>query len=374
MTIPVLWLCGPPGVGKTTVGWEIYSRLIESGVEAAFVDIDQLGMCYPAPADDPARHRMKARNVEAVLTNFEASGARCAVVSGVVDAARGVHLPSVALTMCRLRVGRDELARRFAGRGSELDQADNALLEAEKLDAGNVAGVCVDTSGLSVAEVATRVVERTNGWPVLGLPSTTAEFGSGSADGTILWVCGAAGVGKSAIGFPVYARALDAGLMAGYLDLDQVAFRGPSPADHRLKAANLAAVWRTYRAAGAQALMVVGAVESETAIKVYADALPTATLTVCRLHAGREELTRRIVIRGEGGSWPQPGDPIVGQPAARLLEIADQATADAEALERAALGLRVDTDGRTIEEAVEEIIAKTGWPQSSPSRSPSVWR
>jgi adenylylsulfate kinase-like enzyme len=374
MTIPVLWLCGPPGVGKTTVGWEIYSRLIRSGVETAFVDIDQLGMCYPETAGDPARHRMKERNVAAVIANFEASGARCVVVSGVVDAARGVDLPSVDLTVCRLRVGRDELARRFAGRGSELDQAENALLEAEKLDAGNVAGVSVDTGGLSVAEVARRVLERTNGWPTLGPPSTAAKLSDGGADGTILWVCGATGVGKSAIGFPVYARAMQAGLMAGYLDLDQIGFRGPIPADHHLKAANLAAVWRTYRAAGAHALVVVGSVENEAAIKVYADALPTATLTVCRLHAGREELTRRITIRGEGGSWPQPGDPIVGQPTARLLEIADQAVADADALERAALGLRIDTDGRTIEQSADEIVAKTGWPQPSPSRSPSVSR
>ncbi len=43
----VLWLYGPAGVGKTTVGWEIFSRLTRTGVAAAFVDIDQLGMCYP---------------------------------------------------------------------------------------------------------------------------------------------------------------------------------------------------------------------------------------------------------------------------------------------------------------------------------------
>jgi hypothetical protein len=257
-----------------------------------------------------------------------------------------------------------------------MDQAENALLEAEKLDAGQVAGVTVDTDGLSVGEVASRVRERTNGWPVPSPPSPTptATLGNGGADGTILWLCGATGVGKSAIGFPVYARALRAGPMAGYLDLDQISFRGPTPAGHRLRAANLAAVWRTFRAAGAQALMVVGPVENEAAIKVYADALPTATLTVCRLHAGREEQTRRILVRGRGGSWSQPGDPLAGQPTARLLEIADRAATDADALERAALGLRIDTDGHTIEQSVDEIVAKTGWPQSSPSRSPSVSR
>jgi tRNA uridine 5-carbamoylmethylation protein Kti12 len=29
--IPVLWLAGPPGVGKTAVAWEIYQRLQRAG-------------------------------------------------------------------------------------------------------------------------------------------------------------------------------------------------------------------------------------------------------------------------------------------------------------------------------------------------------
>ena len=50
-TIPVLWLCGPPGAGKSTVGWAIYSQLVQSGLQTAYVDIDQLGICYPAGGD-----------------------------------------------------------------------------------------------------------------------------------------------------------------------------------------------------------------------------------------------------------------------------------------------------------------------------------
>ncbi|MDW6060029.1 hypothetical protein SAZ11_20960 [Streptomyces sp. FXJ1.4098] len=110
--IPVLWLCGPPGVGKTEVGWEIYTELGRAGVAAGYVDVDQLGICYPEPASDPGRHLMQARNVGAVVAGYRAAGARCVVVSGVVDTARGVHadrIPGAALTVCRLRVGQDEL-------------------------------------------------------------------------------------------------------------------------------------------------------------------------------------------------------------------------------------------------------------------------
>jgi adenylylsulfate kinase-like enzyme len=74
--IPVLWLCGPPGVGKSTVGWEIIAQLTEAGIEAGYIDIDQLGMCYPEPVADPGRHRMKAQNLGAVVANYRAGAYR----------------------------------------------------------------------------------------------------------------------------------------------------------------------------------------------------------------------------------------------------------------------------------------------------------
>jgi hypothetical protein len=77
------------------------------------------------------------------------------------------------------------------------------------------------------------------------------------------------------------------------------------------------------------------------------------------LHAGADELTRRIMLRGHGGSWPQPGDPLVGQPAAYLLRVAASAIAEAEALEHAMSGaLRVDTEGLTVEETADLIAAR----------------
>jgi hypothetical protein len=130
-----------------------------------------------------------------------------------------------------------------------------------------------------------------------------------------------------------------------------------------VKARNLAAMWQTYRAAGAQRLIASGPVESEAAAKAYADALPRAAITLCRLHAGANELTRRIMLRGQGGSWPQPGGPLAGQPTAYLLRVAATAAAEAEALEHAVTGaLRVDTDGLTVEETADLIAARTRWP------------
>jgi adenylylsulfate kinase-like enzyme len=374
--LPVLWLCGPPGIGKSAVGWEIFSELARAGIEASYVDIDQLGMCYPEPASDPGRHRMQAQNLGAVISGFRAAGAWCVVVSGVVDPARGVQadeIPQVALTVCRLRAGPDELRQRFSARGGRAEDIAEVLREAAEVDASDFADVCIDTSGASVADVAGLVRRRCGGWPDrTGAGRTGAGRSSGlieperrlrAAAPPILWICGATGVGKSTVGFEIYQRQLRTGMTAAYVDLDQVGFCRPAtgdPRNHRLKARNLAGLWQTYRAAGAQCLTVVGPVEDEVAVSAYTGVLPSATVTLCRLHAGRNQLASRIMLRGQGGSWHQPGDPLIGQSPAHLRRIADNATADADALERAAIGdLRIDTDQCTVEDAAELIVAQT---------------
>jgi hypothetical protein len=70
------------------------------------------------------------------------------------------------------------------------------------------------------------------------------------------------------------------------------------------------------------------------------------------------------MLRGHGGSWPQPGDPLAGQPTEYLLQVAASAAAGAEALEHAVTGaLRVDTDGLTVEETADLIAVRTRWPR-----------
>ena len=157
-------MCGPPGIGKSTVGWELFTQLTQAGIEVGYVDIDQLGMCYPEPAPDPGRHRMKAQNLRAVVANYRAAGARCVIVSGVVDPGRGVHaslIPRAAVTVCQLRAGRDELRQRFLGRGEQAGLLDEVLSQADAMDASDVADVCIDTRGLPAAEAARLVRERT---------------------------------------------------------------------------------------------------------------------------------------------------------------------------------------------------------------------
>jgi hypothetical protein len=387
--VPVLWITGPAGVGKSIVSWQLFTELASSRRRAAFADADQLCMCYPAPPDDPGRDRIRARNASVVIGNYQAAGAQCVIVNGVVDPAVGVRrdlFEQARLLVCRLRADPGEVVRRLAGRGQR-GGAPEAVMsqvaeDCARMDASAFADVCVDTTGVPAAQVARLVRERCHGWPGFGAvarePPGAAPAGlttpaGGSSDGTsgqMLLLCGPAGVGKSTIGFQLYLRCLKTGLTAGYIDLDQIGFLTPpadrDPGNHRLKAANLAAIWRTYHAAGASHLVMTGPIDNQAALRTYLAALPAAELTACRLHAGPAELTRRIMTRGEGGSWPQPGDPLRGRPAGYLSRIAKQASADAEALDHARLdAIRIDTDGHTAAEAADLTAAATGWPRGS---------
>ena len=104
------------------------------------------------------------------------------------------------------------------------------------------------------------------------------------------------------------------------------------------------------------------ATRSEAAF--YERALAPATFTWCRLHAGGEELTRRILSRGAGGSWSQPGDPLRDRPGEELLDVARRAIADSQILERHDLGLRIDLEGLSVEEAADRVVELTAWPGS----------
>jgi predicted ABC-type ATPase len=385
--MPVLWLCGPAGVGKSTVSWQLFTELTQSGVPAAFADTDQLCMCYPAPVGDPGRERIKAHNLDRLIANYEAAGARCLIVNGVVDPVAGVLrelLPHAALTVCRLRADCREIARRFAERhgprGDLSELIADTLAEADGFDASDFADACVDTTDVPASRVAALVRESCPDWQGFFASASPrhdascypqadpdSDTGDGRA-GNIALICGPTGVGKSTIGFELYLGTLRRGLTAGYVDLDQLALIHPGASDdpvhHQLKARNLAAIWQTYHAEGAGHVVATGPVQDEAAFRRYADALPGVTITLCRLYAGRAELTRRILSRGAGGSWPQPGDPLRGQPDAYLRQVAEQAAADAESLERALLGtLRIDTDGHTPAETAELIVAATGWPR-----------
>jgi adenylylsulfate kinase-like enzyme len=372
---PVLWLCGPSGVGKTSVGYELFGQLSAAGIATGYVDLDQLGLCYPAPGDDPSNHRVKARNLAEVWSGFRAAGAQCLVVSGIVDDAEQVRrhadlLPDAALTVCRLRVGHDELRSRIARRGSLLHLTEEAVRNATALDRTDFADLVVDTAGLAVPRVAAGV--RETGWPgrvppreVSGLPPSHAAQ-AGSAP--VLWLCGPPAIGKSTIGFEIFMRVLGDGVPAAYIDLAQIGFCRPAPDDdpdhHRLKARLLGRVWEGFRAAGVSCLIISGNVADRETVRRYTSAIPAAVWTVCRLCARPDTLAERVLRRGQGGGPAIAGDGLRGLPEARLRRWVAETARIAHALDHTGVGdICVDTDGRDVGELADLVRTEAGgWP------------
>lgn len=115
----VLWFYGADAVGKSVVGWEAYSQLVDRGTAAAYVDTDYLGFCHPRP-DDPAE--LVAGNLAAVWAGFREAGADVLVVSGILvtplhrnlfeAALKGSHFTACLLTARPVTIAERVVRRR----------------------------------------------------------------------------------------------------------------------------------------------------------------------------------------------------------------------------------------------------------------------
>ncbi|MCE6998831.1 AAA family ATPase [Saccharothrix sp. S26] len=154
---------------------------------------------------------------------------------------------------------------------------------------------------------------------------------------TVLWIAGPRAAGKSTVGWSLFSR-LTARAKAGYVDLAQVTFATP-PLDAAGRARRLDAVRRVHRQAGARHLVVTGD---------HADLVPGAKLAW--LHASRDQLVARLLLRGAGQGPPIPGDDLRGLAEEELRRLAVPTPAPAAA------DLVVDTDGRTATAIADELL------------------
>jgi hypothetical protein len=176
-------------VGKSSVGYAIFQHVYHSGIKVAYVDLDQIGLCYPSPADDPHNHRVKAQNLGVVWPTYRAAGARCLIAVGGVPSREiamtyADKVPDTDLTLCRLRAKPEHLTERVFRRGlgwgpvvpgppaSTSKQllagtAAEANREAREMDAADFADLCVDTDDYNVRQLARHLRERAGGWPRL---------------------------------------------------------------------------------------------------------------------------------------------------------------------------------------------------------------
>ena len=157
MTVAWLWLYGPPGVGKSATGFELFEQLVERGERVAFVELDQIGMCMPAPT--AARSAAKADNLLGMLDNFGEAGAHGVIVCGdIVETMRDLLTRArEEPVLCRLRADDDVTVERLTIRRSVHYAMSSSVYESYDVPAGDLD---VTTYPLGVEEVASRQPQR----------------------------------------------------------------------------------------------------------------------------------------------------------------------------------------------------------------------
>jgi len=355
--LPVLWLCGAPATGKSTVAWQVLSDLADQGLCVGYLDIDQIGMLQPPPDGDPQCHQVKVDNLAGMMRNYRTAGAQVLVISGVIDPERGGEFAEAAvdadITFCHLTVDESTLRERLAARGWPSDLADQAVNMMSGLaDAGFVTTV-IDTAGrdpVGVARDAARLVTTVSSTP------GTQELPECSV-GDVTIIIGPRAVGKSSVSWGLAMRRWVAGQPTLYVDLDQVGFLRPAPPDSSLQAANLGVLWRNALSRGATHLIANGMVTTNRDLTILRHALRPAPARALRLAANPDTLWERIQARSTGGPALLINDDL--ENATTDLQHTVHRVAVDQNVESAAANLGdhvIDTTNRSIEEAVQQAL------------------
>ena len=171
VTVPVLVVTGPVGVGKTSVALALSSVLGEMGVAHAVADMDWLRWCYPHPRDDPFHIELGLRNLAAVWGNYRAAGARRLVLADVVETRATLDtyraaIPGANILVVRLTAALTTIIHRLEERESGASLIWHSQRAAEllaQMEERRLEDILVQTEERTVMEVAREILDRA-GW------------------------------------------------------------------------------------------------------------------------------------------------------------------------------------------------------------------
>lgn len=288
----ILRLAGGPGVGKSTVAWEVARRLGDEGTPTGYVDIDQLGMCYPAPGGDPDRWHLKERVLQHIARAHEAVGVDLLVVSGVAETR--TPPPSHGYPATSIWLDAEESVRRarLAARGWDDGQVGRALQAGTTESThAHTDWIRLATDRLAAGAVADAVIDRVGSQPGSAAGAATRALRPVStAAGRVVWLTGPRLAGASTVGWRLVSERWSVGLVTGFADAAQLAFTAnDDDHDHGLALAGVAALHEAFAEVQAHEFVVV-APQAITPDAVHLT-FPHAEVVIVRL--GADEPTRR---------------------------------------------------------------------------------
>jgi adenylylsulfate kinase-like enzyme len=163
---------------------------------------------------------------------------------------------------------------------------------------------------------------------------------------SVLIVTGPTGVGKSVVADEVFEILRGQNVAITLINLDELGYSHPAPKNdpyHKsLRMKNLAAVWKNYREAGAQRVVIPWVVVRQEEVEQFRQAIPGADIYIVRLSAPLETIKERIYNRPMGGdaAWHT-------RRAAELIEVFATHSIG---------GAVIDTENKTIAAVAEEVV------------------
>ncbi len=171
MSIRVVVITGPVGVGKTTIVEHMSDLLEEQGVPHTGVDMDWLRFSYPRPSGDAFNVELGYRNLADLARNCLGAGSTRFVIADVVETRAQFQryqeaIPDADVAIARLTADlaciSKRIEQRAGGNADPWELARAAELMAI-MDANAVVDVTIDTTARSPREVAEEVL-RWLGW------------------------------------------------------------------------------------------------------------------------------------------------------------------------------------------------------------------
>lgn len=356
--LPILWLYGPPGAGKSVTAWDLFQR--NSTDQVGYVDIDQLRMLFPPPTDPTARDAqaatLGARGLAAVARAHRRHGSRTLIVSGVIDEAEVGHyrqeLRGIAeIRWVLLEVDESSLRERISARGWPEDLADRVVEDSRRLSESTFADRRIRTAGQSVGAVTDRIQGLLR-MRTPGIDHAPDQHSSLAGPLSVLCVFGPRAVGTSTTAWALMLRRTKVGRRVGFLDAQQVGFvHGPGETRDAITHDVLAALASEFMAAGAEGTIVNGSM-SVPLLRRLAD----ERARLVRLQAPLDVIAQHVADRLDGSAARLAGDDLVGASnAAQLgvLRLSERQTREYAAARLPAVVL--DVGSRTAKETADLI-------------------
>jgi hypothetical protein len=168
VTVPILLVTGPVGVGKTSVAFEMGELLAAADVAYAFFDVDGLTYFHPRPPDDRFGEHFAVAALGSLFPKLQAQGVDRLILARVLERREALAryesaIPGATITVVRLTAPLAVIEERIRSReiGAALDWHLARAAELEAHWAANpVEDHLVDTNARSVRSIAQEVLSQ----------------------------------------------------------------------------------------------------------------------------------------------------------------------------------------------------------------------